>query len=245
MAMEDFRVDVVVGKGPGATAIPLEIPPFTLVGATTRAGLCPARCATASASPRHMDFYEPPSCARCSSARRGSSASRHRRGCHRDLAPVPGHASDRQRLLRRVRDYAEEQADGTVSPRGRQGRGSAVYEVDELGLDRLDRGVLDALVPALRRGPGRLSARRGSRPGRSLRDGRRGCGAVPRACRAASREPRAVESPARLKDSSRAQAARLAPTPFWPWRCSPTTTSSRPGWSVPCRLTASFPGGVT
>lgn len=51
MAMEDFRVDVIVGKGPGATAIPLELPPFTLVGATTRAGLLPPRCATASASP--------------------------------------------------------------------------------------------------------------------------------------------------------------------------------------------------
>lgn len=52
MAMEDFRVDVIVGKGPGATAIPLELPPFTLVGATTRAGLLPPPCATASASPR-------------------------------------------------------------------------------------------------------------------------------------------------------------------------------------------------
>ena len=51
LAMEDFRVDVVVGKGPGATAIPLELPPFTVVGATTRAGLLPAPCATGSASP--------------------------------------------------------------------------------------------------------------------------------------------------------------------------------------------------
>ena len=51
LAMEDFRVDVVVGKGPGATAIPLDIPRFTLVGATTRAGLLPARCGIGSASP--------------------------------------------------------------------------------------------------------------------------------------------------------------------------------------------------
>jgi Holliday junction DNA helicase RuvB len=58
MAMEDFRVDVVIGKGPGATAIPLEIPPFTLVGATTRAGLLPGRCATGSASPRTSSCYE-------------------------------------------------------------------------------------------------------------------------------------------------------------------------------------------
>lgn len=50
VAMEDFRVDVVVGKGAGASAIPLALPPFTVVGATTRAGLLPARCATGSAS---------------------------------------------------------------------------------------------------------------------------------------------------------------------------------------------------
>ena len=51
LAMEDFRVDIVVGKGPGATSIPLSLPPFTVVGATTRAGLLPLRCGTASASP--------------------------------------------------------------------------------------------------------------------------------------------------------------------------------------------------
>src|SRR5699024_1123323 len=52
VAMEDFRVDVMVGKGPGATAIPLEVAPFTLVGATTRAGCCLHRCVIVSASPR-------------------------------------------------------------------------------------------------------------------------------------------------------------------------------------------------
>src|SRR4051794_39120534 len=61
MAMEDFRVDVIVGKGPGATAIPLEIPPFTLVGATTRAGLLPGRCATGSGSPLTWSSTTPPS----------------------------------------------------------------------------------------------------------------------------------------------------------------------------------------
>ena len=59
MAMEDFRVDVVVGKGPGATAIPLEIPPFTLVGATTRAGLLPGPLRDRFGFTAHLDFYEP------------------------------------------------------------------------------------------------------------------------------------------------------------------------------------------
>lgn len=76
MAMEDFRVDVIVGKGPGATAIPLELPPFTLVGATTRAGLLPPRCATASASPRTWSSTSPRSSSASSTAPRTSSTSR-------------------------------------------------------------------------------------------------------------------------------------------------------------------------
>src|SRR5690348_16039947 len=59
LAMEDFRVDVVIGKGPGATAIPLEIPSFTLVGATTRAGLLPGPLRDRFGFTGHMDFYAP------------------------------------------------------------------------------------------------------------------------------------------------------------------------------------------
>src|SRR6187455_8789 len=59
MAMEDFRVDVIVGKGAGATAIPLEVPPFTLVGATTRAGLLPGPLRDRFGFTAHLEFYEP------------------------------------------------------------------------------------------------------------------------------------------------------------------------------------------
>ena len=59
LAMEDFRVDVIIGKGPGATAIPLEIPPFTLVGATTRAGLLPGPLRDRFGFTGHLEFYEP------------------------------------------------------------------------------------------------------------------------------------------------------------------------------------------
>ncbi len=59
LAMEDFRVDVMIGKGPGATAIPLDIAPFTLVGATTRAGLLPAPLRDRFGFTAHLDFYEP------------------------------------------------------------------------------------------------------------------------------------------------------------------------------------------
>ncbi len=96
MAMEDFRVDVVVGKGPGATAIPLELPPFTLVGATTRAGLLPRRCATASVSPRTWSSTNRPSWNASSTARRAARRrDRHRRR-RRDRRPLPRHPPHRQ-----------------------------------------------------------------------------------------------------------------------------------------------------
>jgi Holliday junction DNA helicase RuvB len=60
LAMEDFRVDVIVGKGPGATAIPLELPPFTVVGATTRSGLLPAPLRDRFGFTGHLDFYDAP-----------------------------------------------------------------------------------------------------------------------------------------------------------------------------------------
>jgi Holliday junction DNA helicase RuvB len=132
LAMEDFRVDVVVGKGPGATAIPLEIPPFTLVGATTRAGLLPGPLRDRFGFTAHMDFYEPADLERVltRSAR---------------LLGV-------QRLLRRVRDFAQVRADGVVTLEVARAA-LLVYEVDDLGLDRLDRAVLQALVGSFGGGP--------------------------------------------------------------------------------------------
>ena len=115
LAMEDFRVDIVVGKGPGATAIPLDIAPFTLVGATTRAGCCRRRCATASASPRTWTFTSRKSSALSSggppAARRADRGRRHRG----TRAALSRHARIAIRLLRRVRDYAEVRADGLVT----------------------------------------------------------------------------------------------------------------------------------
>ena len=98
MAMEDFRVDVVVGKGPGATAIPLEIPPFTLVGATTRAGLLPGPLRDRFGFTAHLDFYEPRRArARSCTARPAcSSVELDRRRGRRDRLALPRHAAHRQ-----------------------------------------------------------------------------------------------------------------------------------------------------
>jgi len=157
MAMEDLRVDVIVGKGPGATAIPLTISPFTLVGATTRAGLLPGPLRDRFGFTAHMDFYAPAELeqvlARSArlldvplSAEGGEEIANRSRGTPRIA----------NRLLRRVRDFAEVRADGAVT-RATARAALEVYEVDEQGLDRLDRAVLDALLRRFGGGPVGLS----------------------------------------------------------------------------------------
>ena len=153
MAMEDFRVDVVVGKGPGATAIPLEIPPFTVVGATTRAGLLPGPLRDRFGFTAQLDYYAAEDLydivrrsARLLELSIDNDAAREigsrSRGTPR-IAP---------RLLRRVRDYAEVRAGGHVD-HGVARAALELYEVDDLGLDRLDRAVLDALCRSFGGGP--------------------------------------------------------------------------------------------
>ncbi|WP_419993454.1 Holliday junction branch migration DNA helicase RuvB [Streptomyces boninensis] len=153
MAMEDFRVDVIVGKGPGATAIPLELPPFTLVGATTRAGLLPPPLRDRFGFTAHMDFYESGDL----------ELVVHRSAGLLDVTVDPAGAAEiagrsrgtpriANRLLRRVRDYAQVRADGDVTS-DIASKALDVYEVDARGLDRLDRAVLGALLKLFGGGP--------------------------------------------------------------------------------------------
>ncbi|MFN2536524.1 MAG: Holliday junction branch migration DNA helicase RuvB [Mycobacteriales bacterium] len=157
LAMEDFRVDVMVGKGPGATSIPLELKPFTLVGATTRSGLLTGPLRDRFGFTAHMEPYSPEELTRVI----------HRSAGLLDVTIDPDGAGEiagrsrgtpriANRLLRRVRDYAEVRGDGTVNrPTAREAL--EVYDVDELGLDRLDKAVLDALVRRFNGGPVGLS----------------------------------------------------------------------------------------
>jgi Holliday junction DNA helicase RuvB len=140
MAMEDFRVDVIVGKGPGATAIPLEIPRFTLVGATTRTGLLPSPLRDRFGFTAQLEFYE---------------ASELRRIVDRSArlleVEVTGPGADEiagrsrgtpriaNRLLRRVRDFAEVRADGVVD--------------ESVARRALERAVLDVLCRRFGGGP--------------------------------------------------------------------------------------------
>jgi holliday junction DNA helicase RuvB len=153
MAMEDFRVDVVVGKGPGATAIPLEISPFTLVGATTRAGLLTGPLRDRFGFVGQMEFYEP---AELQQVLRRSADLLGVELTEDGSAEIAGRSRGTpriaNRLLRRVRDYAEVEADGRVTREVAQAA-LALYDVDVLGLDRLDRAVLEALVVRFGGGP--------------------------------------------------------------------------------------------
>ena len=157
LAMEDFRIDIMVGKGPGATSIPLDIEPFTLVGATTRSGALTGPLRDRFGFTAHMDFYSDTDLAQI--IRRtadilgiivetdaAAEIARRSRGTPRIA----------NRLLRRVRDFAEVRADGRITiPVARAAL--EVYEVDDLGLDRLDRAVLRALLVQHEGGPVGLS----------------------------------------------------------------------------------------
>lgn len=153
VAMEDYRVDVVVGKGPGATAIPLDLPPFTIVGATTRAGMLPGPLRDRFGFTGHLDFY--------SSAELEQVLARSAQLLGVPLAQQAAVEIARRsrgtprianRLLRRVRDWAQVRGDGDLNVQAAQAA-LELYAVDDLGLDRLDRAVLQALCTRFGGGP--------------------------------------------------------------------------------------------
>ena len=157
LAMEDFRVDVVVGKGPGATAIPLQLPHFTLVGATTRAGLLPSPLRDRFGFTAHLDFYD------SAEIEHVISRSAQLLGLTIDkkaVAEIAGRSRGTpriaNRLLRRVRDFAQVKGSDSLSHEYSKDA-LEMYEVDEQGLDRLDRSVLLALIDRFNGGPVGLS----------------------------------------------------------------------------------------
>lgn len=157
LAMEDFRVDVVVGKGPGATAIPLDIAPFTLVGATTRAGLLPSPLRDRFGFTAHLDFYDPVDLEVI--LRRSASllaVDLRDDGALEISGRCRGTPRIANRLLRRVRDWAQVHGDGVVD-RATAAAALELYEVDGLGLDRIDRAVLEVLIGRFGGGPVGLS----------------------------------------------------------------------------------------
>lgn len=152
LAMEDFRIDIMVGKGVGASSIPLELPPFTLVGATTRTGLLANPLRDRFGFTGHLEFYETEELLRVltrSAALLGLEIPQPA------LAEIAGRSRGTpriaNRLLRRVRDYmtvhSSESAIDAVN------NALALYDVDPRGLDRLDRSVLTVLINRFAGGP--------------------------------------------------------------------------------------------
>ena len=157
LAMEDFRVDVVVGKGVGATAIPIDIPPFTLVGATTRAGLLPGPLRDRFGFTATLDYYETPALEGIVSRSAGKlGIEAHEDAIHQIAMRSRGTPRIANRLLRRVRDFAQIHGDGVLTLDMAE-QALELYEVDRLGLDRLDIAVLDAVCRKFAGGPVGLS----------------------------------------------------------------------------------------
>ncbi len=157
LAMEDFRVDVIVGKGPGATAIPLQLPHFTLVGATTRAGLLPSPLRDRFGFTAYLDFYEEIDIAQVIT--RSAELLKieiDKEAVNEVAGRSRGTPRIANRLLRRVRDFAQVKGSKKISLSDSQAA-LEMYEVDELGLDRLDRAVLVALIERFNGGPVGLS----------------------------------------------------------------------------------------
>ena len=157
LAMEDFRVDVIIGKGPGATAIPLELPPFTVVGATTRAGLLPAPLRDRFGFTGHLDFYAADDLVTILHRSAGLLGVQADEDAIREIAlRSRGTPRIANRLLRRVRDWAQVHGESQVTL-GAARHALALFDVDQRGLDRLDRAVLEALCRRFNGGPVGLS----------------------------------------------------------------------------------------
>jgi Holliday junction DNA helicase RuvB len=153
VAMEDFRVDVVVGHGVGATAIALPLPRFTVIGATTRSGLLPAPLRDRFGFIAQMDFYEPHELERIlkRSARILSLGIDDDAAC--EIAKrARGTARIANRILRRVRDWSEVYGSGIIDMPSTL-HALELYEIDIAGLDKLDRMVLQAIVRRFNGGP--------------------------------------------------------------------------------------------
>ncbi len=156
LAMEDFKIDIMVGKGAGATSIPLELSPFTLVGATTRAGLLPNPLRDRFGFTAHLEFYDEEELAQVVSRAAALLEFPIADGGIREIAGRSrGTPRIANRLLRRVRDYSlvhEQDGDTATVHAALQ-----LYDVDQHGLDRLDREVLRAVVERFGGGPVGLS----------------------------------------------------------------------------------------
>jgi Holliday junction DNA helicase RuvB len=156
-AMEDFQIDIVVGKGPAASSIRLSLPRFTLVGATTRTGMITGPLRDRFGLVARLDYYDDDELEAI--VRRAAGILRVEvsgEGAWEIARRSRGTPRIANRLLRRVRDYAEVRGDGSVTEQVARA-GLKVFGVDERGLDKVDRAILHAICQQFNGGPVGLS----------------------------------------------------------------------------------------
>jgi Holliday junction DNA helicase RuvB len=157
-ALEDYKLDLVIGQGPAARTMQIELRPFTLVGATTRAGLITGPLRARFGIVHRLDFYEPSEL----------SEIVHRsaqildievddQGANEIARRSRGTPRIANRLLRRVRDFAQVEGDGIIDQESAR-RALEMLEVDELGFDEVDRKILTTLIEHYNGGPAGIAA---------------------------------------------------------------------------------------
>src|SRR5579864_7737329 len=156
-AIEDFQLDVVLGKGPAARSLRLDLPRFTLIGATTRTGLITGPLRDRFGMVERLDYYEPGDLeAIVGRSARILGASLDPEGAVEIAGRARGTPRIANRLLKRVRDFAEVRADGTITLDVAR-EGLHVFGVDALGLDKVDRAILTTVCERFGGGPVGLS----------------------------------------------------------------------------------------
>jgi Holliday junction DNA helicase RuvB len=152
-AMEDYQLDIMIGEGPAARSIKLDLPPFTLVGATTRAGLLTSPLRDRFGIVQRLEFYSAMDLARIVQRSAGILAIHAEpEGTGEIARRSRGTPRIANRLLRRVRDYAQVKADGVISSEVAD-RALAMLKVDASGFDQMDRRLLDTVIRKFDGGP--------------------------------------------------------------------------------------------
>ena len=152
-ALEDFQIDIMIGEGPAARSIKLDLPPFTLVGATTRAGMLTNPLRDRFGIVARLEFYSAEDLTSIvTRSARLLSASITGEGAQEIARRSRGTPRVANRLLRRVRDYAEVRASGEID-QATADAALAMLEVDRLGLDLMDRKLLTAVIERFAGGP--------------------------------------------------------------------------------------------
>jgi len=152
-AMEDYSLDIIIGKGPSARSLRLELPPFTLIGATTRTGLLTSPLRDRFGVLAHLDFYDREDLKKIVlRAARILDVNIDLRGAEEIAGRSRGTPRVANRLLKRVRDFAQVRGDGRIDSRT-AAAALEMLEVDSVGLDSVDRKILSLIIEKFEGGP--------------------------------------------------------------------------------------------